>query len=300
MSSSRIQLVSKGRHIPYFRTPEFRSADHPWAGYGFEEAYSNGEPLPSHAWPKTTLVYVTGPQRSTGEQGALHWKHRGIWNMDAIKTGTVSIIRRDAEIQATEPSGSFPMVVLQLDNSKLQHIAPDHVLAIDKSLDSAQVASDCRLAALMSVMRKEVREGCPSGRLFGESISLALLAYLAGTYATPRPAEPRETGLSPAQKRDLVDYIRANLTTNVSVTELAGLVGMSPSHFARVFKASFGMTPYRFVMCERIDGAKDMLARTELTASQVAMAFGFSSQSHFVKVFHQFAGVTPKQYKAGF
>ncbi len=50
------------------------------------------------------------------------------------------------------------------------------------------------------------------------------------------------------------------LTSNISVTELAGLVQMSPSHFARVFKASFGVTPYRFVMQERIEGAKDMLA----------------------------------------
>jgi AraC family transcriptional regulator len=74
---------------------------------------------------------------------------------------------------------------------------------------------------------------------------------------------------------------------------------MSPSHFARVFKASFGVTPYRFVMHERIEGAKHMLAGSDLSATEVAMAFGFSSQSHFVKVFRQFTGVTPKQYKVG-
>jgi AraC family transcriptional regulator len=293
-------LIAKGRRVPYFRTPEFRSADHPWAGYSFEEAYSNGEPLPSHAWPKTTLVYVTGPQRSTGEQGSLHWKHRGIWSTDAIRPGTVSIIRRDVEIQATEPSGSFPMMVLQLDNSKLQRLAPNQVLTIDKSLGSAQVTRDFRLTALLSTIREEVREGCTSGRLYAESISLALLAYLAGRYATLRPPDNCEASLSPAQKRGLIDYIRANLTDNISVTELAGVVQMSPSHFARVFKASFGVTPYRCVMQERVEGAKDMLASTELSASKVAMAFGFASQSHFVKVFRQVTGVTPKQYKAGF
>lgn len=75
---------------------------------------------------------------------------------------------------------------------------------------------------------------------------------------------------------------------------------MSPSHFARVFKASFGVTPYRFVMQERVEGAKAMLATTALSGSQVATAFGFASQSHFVKVFRQVTGVTPKQYQAGF
>src|SRR3990172_4678408 len=113
-------------------------------------------------------------------QDSLRWKHRGIWHTDPMQCGTVSIIRRDVEIQSAVPTNSIPMMVLQLDNSRLQHIAPDHVLTIDKSLESAQVASDDRLAALMSAMRDEVREGCRSGRLYGEAISLALLTYLAG------------------------------------------------------------------------------------------------------------------------
>jgi AraC family transcriptional regulator len=75
---------------------------------------------------------------------------------------------------------------------------------------------------------------------------------------------------------------------------------MSPSHFTRVFKATFGVSPYRYVMHERIEGAKDMLACGKLSASEVALAFGFSSQSHFVKVFRQFTGVTPRQFRTGF
>ncbi len=74
---------------------------------------------------------------------------------------------------------------------------------------------------------------------------------------------------------------------------------MSTSHFSRVFKASFGATPYRFIMFERIEEAKHMFATTKLSGSQIAIALGFSSQSHFVKVFSQFMGVTPKQYRAG-
>jgi AraC family transcriptional regulator len=295
MTTSRIQMLSKGRRVPFFGTPEINSADHPWAGYSFEEATPGpkADPLPSHSYSKTTLLHVLG-----GE-AFLNWKHRGVWNKDPCRQGTVSIVRRDVEIQSSGLTTPLPMMVLQLDNSKLQHIAPDHVLSIERSLETAQVTFDFRLAALLSAMRAEVREGCPSGRLFGESISLALLAYLAGTYTTPQLTESGAARLSPAQKRSLVAHIRANLIGNVSVSELAHLVQMSPSHFARVFKASFGVSPYRFVMQERIDAAKDMLARSELSASQVAMAFGFSSQSHFVKVFRQFTGVTPKQFQAG-
>jgi AraC family transcriptional regulator len=189
------------------------------------------------------------------------------------------------------------MMVLQLDNSKFWHMAPDSILAIDKHLDSAQIASDQRLANLMEIMCAEVKEGCPSGRLFGESISLALLTYLASKYAAAWNVDDHATSLSPAQKRVVVDYIQSNLMDNISVTELANLVQMSPSHFSRLFSASFGVAPYKFVMHERIEGAKVMLVSTQLSASDIASAYGFASQSHFIKVFRQFVGVTPKQYK---
>ena len=287
-------MVAKGRRVPFFPAPDLSSADHPWAGYSFEEAKGPPGPMPSHSWPKTTLLYVTGGQAS------LDWKHRGIWRKDRCPTGTVSIMRRDVEIQSAAPSEPMPILAMQIDNSRLQGIAPDYVFTIEKSLKSAQVTGDGRLAAMMLAMSMEVRQGCPSGRLYGESISLALLAYLSGTYAVPRPAAGGVSTLSPAQKQSMVGYICEHLSGDVSVSDLAALLHMSPSHFARVFKASFGISPYNFIMQERVKAAKEMLASAKYSASQVSNAFGFSSQSHFAKVFHRFTGVTPKQYRAGF
>ncbi|VFU10280.1 Transcriptional regulator, AraC family [Methylocella tundrae] len=279
--------------MPLFRTADLMSADHPWAGFSFEEANAPGGPMPSHSWSKTTLLYVTGGQ------GFLRWKHRGIWSVDPLEPGTVSITRRNVEIQSVLPGGSFRMMVLQLDGSRLEDLAPAQVLAIDKSLSPVQVTGDFRLATLLSAMSAEVKDGCTSGRLFGESISVAFLTYLAGRYATPQLLTGCEKSLSPAEMRTLVGYIRERLVSDISVTELARLMQMSASHFARIFKASFGMTPYQFVMRERVAGAKDLFTSTTLSGSQVAAEIGFSSQSHFAKVFRQFTGVTPKQYKAG-
>jgi AraC family transcriptional regulator len=286
-------MISQGRRVSFFGAPDLSSADHPWAGYLFEETKTPNESVSRHSWHRTTLFLCTGGQ------GTNYWKHRGIWHEDRIQPGSLFIARADSEIQARWAINSWPTMVLQMDNSKLAHMAPDQVNAIENSLVSAMSTFDDRLAALMQAVREEVREGCASGRLYGEAISLSLLAYLAGAYATSWRRDDRETRLSPAQKRSVVDYIRANLNANISVTELAGLVQMSPSHFARVFKMSFGASPYRFVMRERVDGAKDMLKGTKMSSSHIATAFGFSSQSHFVKVFRQFTGVTPKQYKAG-
>jgi AraC family transcriptional regulator len=291
VAASRIQFLSKERHIPFFAAPEVRSADHPWTGYDFEESVGDGVPLPSHSWSKTTLLYVCHGSSS------LRWKHRGVWSHDPIERGTVSIVRRDVEIQAAVPGGSFPMMVLQLDNAKLQHLAPAQILSIDETLVAAQVTRDARLSNLLSAMRAEVKEGCLSGRLYAEAISIALLAYLANKYCVSRRDASGACLLSQSQKRRIDDYIRESLTDNISVSELASLVHMSPSYFSRVFKASFGETPYHFVMRQRIEAAKVMLADPKLTATGIASALGFASQSHFVKVFRQFTSVTPRRYR---
>lgn len=247
--------------------------------------------MPSHSWSKTTLLYVCGGQSS------LRWKHRGVWSLDPIETGTVSLVRRDVEIQAAVPNGIFPMMVLQLDNARPQRLAPAQVRSIDEALVTAQVTRDGRLADLLSAMRAEVREGCLSGRLYAEAISIALLAYLASKYCAPTRSLSPISSLSSAQKRRLDEFIREAVADSISVSELAALVDMSPSHFSRVFKASFGDTPYQFVMRQRVETAKTMLSDPRLTATDVASALGFASQSHFVKVFRQFTGITPRRFR---
>jgi AraC family transcriptional regulator len=288
------QVVVLGRRVPFFRDSLLNSADHPWAGFSFEEANGCGKPMPKHAWPKTTLLYVTEGDAS------LDWKYRGSWRGDRCRSGTVCIMRRDAEIEGAVPSSSLRMMALQLDGARLRHVAPDHVEAIERTIVPVSVVQDRRLGSLLSAMRAEVLEGCPSGRLYGEAITLAFLAYLAGNYATYRQPENCERKLSAAQMRGIVDYVRSNLTRDIAVTDLAGLVQISTSHFSRMFRSTFGVTPYQFVMRERVEEAKTMLVESKLSSSQIALTIGFSSQSHFVKVFRRFAGVSPKQYRAGF
>jgi AraC family transcriptional regulator len=293
LSEPSFEFMTTGGRRPFFDAPTLRSSDHPWAGYGFEESPSPLEPLPSHSWAKTTLLHICPFEG----QSSLRWKHRGSWNNDIIQTGTVSIVRRDIEIQAAIAASNFPVMVLQLDNSQLHHLAPSQVTSIDEALVAVQVTRDPQLAGLMTAMRAEVREGCPSGRLFAESISIALLAYLANRYTNKLRSVGGAGSLSASQKKTVASYVRSNLSDNISITELASLADLSPSRFTRAFKSAFGDTPYRYVMRQRIEAAKLMLREKALTATAVAMSLGFSSQSHFIKVFRQFTGLTPSQFR---
>jgi AraC family transcriptional regulator len=290
----RIELNAQGRRRPFLRAPDFASAEHPWAGCPFEETYSRNEPIARAAFAKTTIFLCTA------DGGVAHRKHRGTWEHHKIEPGHVFVARRDVEIEAAWTTKSWPTMCLQIDGATLRSLAGDQIETMEKSLVPAITTPDQRLAGLMLAMREEVRAGCPSGRLYGESISLALLAYLTSRYTDLGPEKTHRGCFTAAEARNIVAYIDANLTRNICVTDLAGLLQISPSHFARVFKISFGLAPYHFVMHKRVEAAKGMLERSKFSSSHIALSLGFASQSHFVKVFRQFTGVTPRQYRAGF
>lgn len=291
MTSERIRYNALGGRTPFFSAPDMTTAALPWTGLSFEEADGPNEPLPSHAWSKTTLLYVTSGEAS------LRWRHRGAWRLDALRRGTVSIVRRDAEIESAAADGAMRLMVLQLDSTRLEAFAPEDVLAIERSLKSAEVTQDEQLSALLSAMRAETRDGCRSGRLYAESVSTALLTLLAARYTGPGARPARGKGLSPAQKRKLIDHVRENLSGQISVADLAGIVGMSPAHFARTFKSEFGISPYGCVMRERVAKAKRLISDNKTSLGGVGADVGFASQSHFARVFRQFSGVTPKVYR---
>jgi AraC-like DNA-binding protein len=92
-------------------------------------------------------------------------------------------------------------------------------------------------------------------------------------------------------------YVRENLEKEVTLKRMATIVGMSESNFSRRFKTSMGITPYQYVLQERLEEAKHMLRHQELSLVDIAAATGFCSQSHFTTVFKKSTKLTPLQYR---
>lgn len=105
-----------------------------------------------------------------------------------------------------------------------------------------------------------------------------------------------KNGLSKVRMRRLVEYIDANIGGLISLTELAGVAGLSPFHFNRSFKNSFGMTPVQFMLHKRISQARRLIASGESLAN-VAHECSFASQSHLNTMFKRVVGMTPGEYQ---
>ncbi|WP_414621166.1 helix-turn-helix transcriptional regulator [Calothrix sp. CCY 0018] len=89
-----------------------------------------------------------------------------------------------------------------------------------------------------------------------------------------------------------------NISTEIKLSDLANLAGISQFHFSRLFKKSLGISPNQYVIKQRVEKAKLLLKNSELSVTDIAFPSGFNSHSHFGKYFRQFTGFTPKQYRA--
>ena len=118
-------------------------------------------------------------------------------------------------------------------------------------------------------------------------------AYLSATLA------PIEVvgGLPPRRLQRVFSHIRENIGRELSVTELAQVVGMSQYYFSKLFKMSTGTTPHQYVMRQRVERAQELLRETQTPLAHVATQVGFETQSHFTSVFRRLVGATPKHYR---
>jgi AraC-like DNA-binding protein len=69
------------------------------------------------------------------------------------------------------------------------------------------------------------------------------------------------------------------------------------SHFARSFKATFGMAPHKWLIGRRIERAKDLLRQTTTPIADIAIQSGFADQTAFARTFRQEMGITPGQWR---
>ena len=97
--------------------------------------------------------------------------------------------------------------------------------------------------------------------------------------------------------RRVRDHIDRNFASQLSLSDLSQLSGMSRFHLIRAFRAAYGETPFRYLSRRRIERAQDLLRYANLTVTEVCMAVGFTSLGSFSSRFSALVGESPTAYQ---
>lgn len=94
-----------------------------------------------------------------------------------------------------------------------------------------------------------------------------------------------------------VDYIYDHLHQKITVPILAKQVGLSENYLSRLFKKEMKVSISQYILTKKIDTAKNMLAYSDYSISEISATLAFSSQSYFTEIFRKHTGMTPMQYR---
>ncbi len=188
---------------------------------------------------------------------------------------------------------------LALDTEFVHRIAAEMGYSASRNIEILNqfVVHDPQIHYIGMALQAELATGGRSGRLFGESLATALATFLLSHYsASTQPVRAYEGGLSRSALQRVIEYINDNLSSDLTLPELAALIGIGQSQFGRLFKQSTGSTPHQYVIQCRVERARQLLAQGGLSIGQIATVAGFADQSHLTYHFKRLLGVTPRQY----
>ena len=147
-------------------------------------------------------------------------------------------------------------------------------------------------------LKAQVERSGPQQSAYVEALSIALAYELIRLNEGVPPLALRlRGGLAGWQQKKLAQHIDEHLAEDISLSSLAELVQLSPYHFSRAFKQSFGVPPHRYLTGRRIERAKSLLAQRKLPVTEIGLDVGFRETSAFTAAFRKIVGETPTGYR---
>jgi AraC family transcriptional regulator len=148
-------------------------------------------------------------------------------------------------------------------------------------------------------LKAELQSNEMGSQLYAEAMANALAVHLLRHYSTQgHQTLSSNCGFAPHKLRLVIDYINDYLEHELSLNELAAIAQLSQYHFCHAFKQATGLSPHQYLIQQRVERAKQLLKQGKMTIGEVAIACGFTHQSHLHRHFKRLTGVTPKIWRS--
>jgi AraC-like DNA-binding protein len=202
-----------------------------------------------------------------------------------IGPGQVFILRKGCEHRyATGPAGFVHKRYLSLAGGSLHHLAGAAGLS---ETDWVQPRNPEKVISLLRCCCRLLLTKPADYHRGASTLAFGLLLELGKSRA---PRYPRPV-------REAISYMQRNLARSVSAGELCKAVGLSQTHFNRIFRASVGVSPVRFFIDQRMDWAEQLLSQTALSVKEIAARIGYDDPLYFSSRFKAVRGVSPRRFR---
>jgi AraC family transcriptional regulator len=290
LAARRIQVLRGTRRFPVVPGTHLR-LHWCWDGFTFEQHCSYKLELPEHEHPTDLLALQTGPPVR------MEWRTGGRTRITMAEPGNLLLLPRGTR-DAVRWDGRHDRSVVALEARQFQQAIAEPTSGRELELREKWNFRDRQIELLLLAIKADLEAGCPAGRLYGESLGHALSVYLARQYAVFKPKiAARRGGMPKTRLNRVLDFIKANVSEDLTLSELARTAGMGPHYFCELFKQSTGLSPHQYVIRRKIELAKELLADPRIRIIEASARTGFVDQSHFTKVFHRVVGVTPSEFR---
>ncbi len=226
------------------------------------------------------------------------WLHGRPVSVDPVQQeGSVSIIHLEREPSLYFGS-AFDMLQFYVPRAALDEFADENDGRRTESLDWPFGKVDPGLRNLGLCLLPILEKPELASELYVDHLVFAAHAYIARTYGGIRIAPPvARGGLAPWQLHRATDMLKANLDGQIALAQVARECKLSVSHFVRAFKQTVGQPPYRWLLQQRIDAAKELLLHSGLPMVEIALKCGFADQACFIRAFRKLLNATPGEWR---
>lgn len=166
-------------------------------------------------------------------------------------------------------------------------------------LASGSAIHDAFLHQGVRQLLEAAREGSDLARMFGHNLSRLLRLHLQRAHGDPpnSPPAPKSVAYDAGSARRLRDFIHDRIDDELSIEQLAEITGQTTHRMLVSFRATFGKTPWQYIIGERLRHARRRLLDSRHDITRIALESGFSSHSHLTRVFRQRLGCTPSEFR---
>ncbi|WP_276122050.1 helix-turn-helix domain-containing protein [Pararhizobium qamdonense] len=269
-----------------------------WKGMAAELRSHPACAIPDICSTQTEITFAVRGAKA----GSVHRRGNGRLQVAPSRSGTIWVCPKGVSEDQIRITEAIPEV--------LHVYIPDHQIAslsvhtsrpvvFDENFYQAGLEDEF-VRQICVRINSELQEETAGGAVMMEYLANVLVTHICGRFADRRivAETPSNVGALDSRRFNRVrDYIEENLSSDLTITEIAAVACLSRHHFARAFRAAAGESPSSYIGARRIDRACNLLATSEMSLAEIALVCRFSSQAAFARAFKRQSGHSPGEYR---